>query len=112
MKNHRLPPLRTASSPRALHLTVPELRLRPASRGSIQFFGSNPSDDGDLFFGGAAPPSADAVRVMAGNLSNTAQSYEVGDPGSRIFQGAHPGVALIQEANTRGDWKTWVTQTF
>lgn len=39
------------------------------------------------------------IRVMAGNLtSDTGQSYDVGH-GMRIFKGAHPDVALVQEMN-------------
>jgi endonuclease/exonuclease/phosphatase family metal-dependent hydrolase len=58
---------------------------------------------------------ATRVRIMAGNLtSGNLQAYEA--PGTRIFQGLKPDIALIQEFNI-GDNATatvraWVDSTF
>ena len=58
---------------------------------------------------------ATRVRLMAGNLtSGNAQAYEA--PGTRIFQGLHPDIAMIQELNV-GDnapatVRAWVDTTF
>jgi endonuclease/exonuclease/phosphatase family metal-dependent hydrolase len=55
------------------------------------------------------------VRLMAGNLtSGNLQAYE--DPGTHIFQGLHPDIAMIQEFNV-GDnapatIRNWVDTTF
>jgi len=63
----------------------------------------------------AGPPGTNAVRILAGNLtSGTKQAYE--DPGTRIFQGLKPDIALVQEFNV-GDksvtaTRAWVTLTF
>lgn len=59
--------------------------------------------------------SATRVRIMAGNLtSGNLQAYEA--PGTRIFQGLAPDIALIQEFNI-GDnapatVRAWVDSTF
>ena len=56
-----------------------------------------PSDE--LATGDGLGASALRVRVMAGNLSSgNRQSYDPGE-GGRLFQGARPDVALIQEFN-------------
>jgi len=55
------------------------------------------------------------VRLMAGNLtSGNAQAYEA--PGTRLFQGLHPDIAMIQEFNV-GDnapatIRAWVDTAF
>lgn len=55
------------------------------------------------------------VRLMAGNLtSGTNQAYEL--PGTHIFQGLHPDIAMIQEFNvgdnTAATIRTWVDTAF
>ena len=58
---------------------------------------------------------ATRVRLMAGNItSGTLQAYEL--PGTRIFQGLRPDIAMIQEFNV-GDnsaatIRNWVDTTF
>jgi hypothetical protein len=92
-----------------------QLRFRPATPGSIQQI----TESTNGFAGPSVQPSAEHVRVMAGNLSDTNQAYTVNDAGSRIIKGVNPDIALIQEANTgkqRGNdealWKAWVADTF
>jgi endonuclease/exonuclease/phosphatase family metal-dependent hydrolase len=65
----------------------------------------------------AAPDAANGtrVRLMAGNLtSGNLQAYE--DPGTRIFQGLDPDIAMIQEFNvgdnTPATVRAWVTTAF
>jgi endonuclease/exonuclease/phosphatase family metal-dependent hydrolase len=59
--------------------------------------------------------TATRIRLVAGNLtSGNAQAYE--GPGTRIFQGLRPDIAMIQELNV-GDnapatIDTWVKSTF
>jgi len=65
------------------------------------------------YTGGAS--GAIRVRLMAGNLtSGTLQAYE--DPGTHIFQGLHPDIAMIQEFNYGDNMpatiRTWVDTTF
>ncbi len=66
--------------------------------------------------GGDAGPGGPArLRLMAGNLtSGNLQAYEA--PGTRIFQGLRPDIALVQELNV-GDnspaaIRAWVDMTF
>jgi endonuclease/exonuclease/phosphatase family metal-dependent hydrolase len=59
--------------------------------------------------------SGGRVRLMAGNItSGTAQAYEL--PGTRIFQGLRPDIAMIQELNvgnnTTAEIRAWVDTTF
>lgn len=59
--------------------------------------------------------SATRVRLMAGNLtSGNLQAYEA--PGTRIFQGLKPDIAMIQEwnvgNNTTATIRAWVDTTF
>lgn len=58
---------------------------------------------------------ATRVRLMAGNLtSGNGQAYEA--PGTRIFQGLRPDIAMIQELNvgnnTPATVRAWVDTTF
>lgn len=65
--------------------------------------------------GADAPGGAIRVRLIAGNLtSGNSQSYEA--PGTRIFQGLDPDIAMIQELNV-GDnspatIRAWVDMAF
>jgi endonuclease/exonuclease/phosphatase family metal-dependent hydrolase len=59
--------------------------------------------------------SSSRIRVMEGNLSSgNLQSYLA--PGSHIFAGLHPDIALVQEfnvgANSKLELDTWVKNTF
>jgi len=55
------------------------------------------------------------MRLMAGNLtSGNFQAYEL--PGTRLFQGLHPDIAMIQEfnvgGNTAAEIRAWVDMAF
>lgn len=83
--------------------------------------GTTGDDDDDVDAGtpkpkpDAGPPGTNPVRIVAGNLtSGTGQAYQ--DEGTRIFQGLHPDVALVQEMNFGNNSTTairgWVTEAF
>lgn len=64
---------------------------------------------------GGGGGGATRIRLMAGNLtSGNNQAYEA--PGTRIFQGLHPDIAMIQEFNvgdnTTATVRAWVDTAF
>ena len=101
-------------------LVVATAGCRSSDPGDGPSDGPAPSDgpEADALPGDAAPDAMGGgtrVRLVAGNLtSGNAQAYEA--PGTRIFQGLDPDIALVQEMNV-GDnapatIRAWVDEAF
>lgn len=77
---------------------------------------ANEDDDSESSFPReAAPLAGTRLRLMAGNLTTGSQNYNNGE-GTRIFQGAKPDIAMIQEfkygGNSTAEIRAWVTEAF